>query len=133
MLYALSERLLELARGHLLALLVLKAFGEEVFQGEDPEVGLYVFAVHHAGDGGNVKACTLRNVFEHHRAQLGFVPVYEIVVLELYYGVHSGLKGVETLLEGLYKALCGVNLLLDEACRLLVLLAVGILGGLEHI
>ena len=51
-----TENFLDFAGAHLLAFAVFEAFGEEILERENAEVGLDPLAVYHAGNGGNVKS-----------------------------------------------------------------------------
>ena len=82
-------------------------------------MGLYVLAVHNPGYGGDVEAGLLRYILEYHRFKIGLIAVYEVVVLEIQYGLHSLGKGVVALLDRLYEPLCRIEFLLHEGRGLL--------------
>ena len=81
---------------------------------------LDVFAVHHAGDCGDIEARLFGYILEHHRLELGVIAVQEVVVLEVEYGLHGALEGVLPLLQGLYEPFGRVYLLADESGRFLL-------------
>ena len=109
-----AKDLLDLAGGDFFAFAVFEAFGEEVLEREDAEVGLDPLAVHHAGDGGDVEASPFGDVLRAHRLQGGFVTVDEIVVLILDDGPHRAFQSVLALAEGFDEPLRGGDLLAHE-------------------
>ena len=94
---------------------------------------LDVLAVHNAGDGGDVEPRLLGDILEHHRLQVRVVTVDKIVVLVVENGRHRALQRVVPLLERFHEPLGGVELLLDEGRRLLLLPVGGTLGLLQHL
>ena len=128
-----AEDFLDLAGGDFFAFAVFEAFGEEVLEREDAEVGLDPLAVHHAGDGGDVEAGALGDVLEDHRPQRGFVAVDKIVVLVLDDGAHGALEGVLALAEGLDEPFGGGDLLAHEGGGVLLGAVVGVLAVLHDL
>ena len=126
-----AEDFLDFAGGDFFAVAVFEAFGEEVFEREDAEVGLDPFAVDHARDGGDVEAGALGDVLEDHRLQGGLVTIDKIVVLVLDDGAHRVLEGVLALAEGLDKPLGGGDLLAHEGGGVLLGTVVGVLAVLH--
>ena len=126
-----AEDLLDFAGGDFFAFAVLQAFGEEVFEREDAEVGFDPLAVHHAGDGGDVEAGPFGDVLQDHRLQGGFVTVDEVVVLIFDDGPHRAFQGVLALAEGFDEPLRGGDLLADEGGSILLGAVRGILAVLH--
>ena len=96
-------------------------------------MGLDPLAVHHPGDGGDVKAGTLGDVLEHHGLQGGFVAVDEVVVLVLDNGPHRAFEGVLALPQGLDEPFGGIQLLLHEKGGILLGTVRGIAAGLQDL
>ena len=128
-----AKDLLDLAGGDFLTFTVFQALGEEVFEREYAEVRLDPFAVHHAGDGGDIEAGALGDVLQYHRLQGGFVPVDEIIVLVLDDGPHRALQGVLALAEGFDEPLRRGNLLADEGGRILLGAVRGVFAVLHNL
>ena len=126
-----TEDFFDFAGGDFFAVAVFEAFGEEVFEREHAEVCLDPFAVHHAGDGGDVEARALGDVLENHRLQGGLVTVDKIVVLVLDDGAHRVLEGVLALTKGLDEPLGGGDLLAYEGGGVFLGTVVGVLAVLH--
>ena len=131
LLHAFLQDFLQFPCGYLFTLLVFKSFGEEILERENAEMRLYVFAVHHSGYGRNVEACLGGNVLEHHRLQVRFIPVHEVVMLVVHDGLHRAEQCIVTLFQRFYKPFGGVHLLLHESGSLF-LLAFGRIGRIHE-
>ena len=117
---ALGEDILDLVRGYLFTAVGLHRFGEELLQWNDPELGLYVFAVDHPRDGRNVELRGIGNVFQNHRAQFRLISVDKVFALVVEDCLHGPHQGIVALSDGRDKPLGRIDFVFDELNRLFI-------------
>ena len=111
---ALGKDSLNLVARHLLARYGLHTLREERLKEYDAEVGLNIFAVHHARNGRYIEVGAVGYILQNHRLELTLVAILEVFALEVENGLHRAHQRVVALLDSRDKPFGGVYLRLHD-------------------